>query len=166
MSDLPNDGLNRPDAGGAPQGSLGDALKALREARGLTLAEASARTKYSALQLGYLEACSWDRLPHGVPLRGLVRNYVRYLQGDVEASLKQLDDTVGPTGPQPTVTALSARRALQQADITPAGEPAHRTWAWLLLILILFCVVGFYAIDRGWVPDQWLIFDWLKALRP
>ena len=166
MSETSLDGLRQPDpAQGLETLSLGDALRALRETRGLSLSEVSARIKYSAVQIGYLEAGDWARLPDGVPLRGLVRNYARFLETDVDAALKLLDDAVGPTRPRPGVTALGARRALQQADMTPKGEPAHRTWAWLLLLLVLFCVVGVYAVNRGWVPDQWLVFDWLKALR-
>jgi cytoskeleton protein RodZ len=166
MSETSPDGLRRPEATQSQEAlSLGDALKAMRETRGLSLSEVSARIKYSAVQLGYLEVCDWSRLPEGVPLRGLVRNYARFLGTDVDAALKLLDDAVGPARPRPAVTALGARRALQQADMSPKGEPAHRTWAWLLLILVLFCVVGVYAINRGWVPEQWLVFDWLKALR-
>ncbi|WP_322999005.1 helix-turn-helix domain-containing protein [Castellaniella sp.] len=166
MSESLRDSLMQRESPDTGTLSIGDALKQLREARGLTLPEVSARIKYSAVQLGYLESCEWARLPDGVPLRGLVRNYVRFLGGDVDSILRLLDQAVGPTRPQPTVVALGTRRALQQADMTPKGEPAHRTWAWLLLILVLFGVVGVYAVNRGWVPEQWLIFDWLKALRP
>lgn len=148
----------------APLGA-GEALRRMREARGLTLIEVSARIKYSAVQLGYLEAQEWVRLPEGVPLRGLVRNYARFLEADIEAMLRLLDDEVGPTGPRPTVSALENKHALRVADAPPKGEPAHRTWTWLLLILVLLCVAGLYAINRGWVPDEWLIFDWLKALK-
>ncbi|WP_276808413.1 helix-turn-helix domain-containing protein [Castellaniella defragrans] len=166
MSETPLDGLPRQETSPGQEAlTLGDALKAMREARGLSLSEVSARIKYSSVQLGYLEAGDWPRLPDGVPLRGLVRNYARFLGTDVDAALKLLDDAVGPTGPRPAVTTLGARRVLQQADMTPKGEPAHRTWAWLLLILVLFCVVGVYAVNRGWVPDEWLVFDWLRALR-
>ena len=166
MSETSLDGLRRQDSAQDQETlSLGGALKALREARGLSLTEVSARIKYSAVQLGYLESGDWARLPDGVPLRGLVRNYARFLETDVDAVLKLLDDEAGPTRPRPAVTALGPRRALQPADMTPKGEPAHRTGAWLLLLLVLFCVVGVYAVNRGWVPDQWLVFDWLKALR-
>ena len=166
MSATSPDGLRRQDdAQGQETLTLGDALRTMRETRGLSLSEVSARINYSAVQLGYLESCDWARLPDGVPLRGLVRNYARFLETDVDAALKLLDDAVGPTRPRPAVSTLGARRALQQADMTPKGEPAHRTWAWLLLLLVLFCVVGIYAVNRGWVPEQWLVFDWLKALR-
>jgi hypothetical protein len=35
----------------------------------------------------------------------------------------------------------------------------------MIIILILLFVAGFYAIERGWVPDSWLVFDWLKSLK-
>lgn len=144
--------------------SVGTALKELREARGLSLGEVSARIKYSAVQLGHLESQHWDRLPDGVPLRGLVRNYARYLDADVDALLRLLDDEVGPTRSQPAQV-LTASTPMGPADLPMRSEPPRRTWVWLLLILILLCVAGVYAIDRGWVPDEWLVFDWLKALR-
>ncbi len=109
MSETSHDGLRRLDsAQGQEALSLGDALRAMRETRGLSLSEVSARIKYSAVQLGHLEACDWSRLPEGVPLRGLVRNYARFLETDVDAALKLLDDAVGPTRPRPAVTALGA----------------------------------------------------------
>lgn len=141
----------------------GAALRAMREARGLTLTEVSARIKYSAVQLGYMEAEDWSRLPEGVPLRGMVRNYARFLDTDVDAVLRLLDIEVGPTRVHPSVSLT--QRALPQAGLSARGEPEHRTWIWLLLILVLVCVAGVYAINRGWVPEAWLIFDWLKAIR-
>ncbi len=146
--------------------AIGEALRRMREARGFTLAEVSARIKYSAVQLGYLETGEWGRLPEGVPLRGLVRNYARFLDADVEAMLRLLDDEVGPTRPRPTVASLGPAQTLRSSDLPTKGEPAHRTWTWLLLILVLLCVAGLYAVNRGWVPDEWLIFEWLKALKP
>lgn len=144
--------------------TIGVALRSLRESKKLELSQVSARIKYTVVQLGYLEQENWQKLPKGVPLRGFVRNYAKYLGADVDAMLSLLDDSVGPTKPAPSVTDLGAKNTVQ-AESTPRGEPAHRTWAWLLVILIVLCIAGAYAINRGWVPDEWLIFDWLKALR-
>lgn len=141
----------------------GAALKAMREARGLSLSEVSARIKYSAVQLGFLEAEQWARLPEGVPLRGLVRNYARFLDTDIDAVLRLLDNEVGPTRARPSVSLN--QRPLPQTGLPVRSEPVRRTWAWLLLILILLCVAGLYAVNRGWVPQAWLIFDWLKAIK-
>lgn len=146
--------------------SVGNALRAMREARGVSLAEVSARIKYSPVQLGHLEAENWSRLPQGLPLRGLVRNYTRYLEGDVDAILALLDAAGGSAPVAASVSHARAQRELQHHDLPPGREPAHRTWAWVLLILILLGVAGAYAINRGWVPEDWLLFDWLKALRP
>lgn len=168
MSDLSGDMLSPATPSDPETLSVGEILKRLRETRGLTLPEVSARIKYSAVQLGYLESCDWDRLPGGVPLRGLVRNYARFLDADADTLLRLLDEAVGSTRPLSTVNSNTSggRRAIPQADMSPRGEPAHRTWAWLLLLLVLLAVAGGYAINRGWIPDEWLIFDWLKALRP
>lgn len=141
----------------------GAALRAMREARGLSLTEVSARIKYSAVQLGYMEAEQWSRLPEGVPLRGLVRNYARFLDTDVDAVLRLLDNEVGSTRAHPSVSL--SQRALPQAGLPVRSEPVRRTWIWLFLILVLLCVAGVYAVNRGWVPETWLIFDWLKAIK-
>lgn len=141
----------------------GAALRAMREARGLSLSEVSARIKYSAVQLGYMEAEQWTRLPEGVPLRGLVRNYARFLDTDVDAVLRLLDNEVGSTRARPSVSL--SQRSLPQAGLPVRSEPVSRTWVWLLLILVLLGVAGLYAVNRGWVPETWLIFDWLKAIK-
>src|SRR5690606_41275851 len=143
MSETSPLGLRRQDAVQDQDAlSLGDALRAMRETRGLSLSEVSARIKYSSVQLGYLEACDWSRLPEGVPLRGLVRNYARFLETDVDAALKLLDEAGGPTRPRPAVTAQRARRPLQQADTPRKGEPASRTCARPLLLPQLFVLMG------------------------
>jgi cytoskeletal protein RodZ len=146
----------------APKG-LGATLKSLREANRLTLGEVSARLKFSTRQIEALEAEQWDELPRGAPLRGFVKNYGRYLGTDVDALITMLDSQVGSTGTRPIPMSVPA--SLGAADLSVQGEPVHRPWGWLIIILILLIVVGFYAIERGWVPDTWLVFDWLKSLK-
>ncbi|MFA7438804.1 helix-turn-helix domain-containing protein, partial [Castellaniella sp.] len=102
MNDPSRQDLLHSESTGQPDArSLGHALRAMREARGLTLVEVSARIKYSPAQLGHLEAEEWSRLPQGAPLRGLVRNYVRYLDGDIDAVLvllNEVDQIASPGG--------------------------------------------------------------------
>src|SRR3546814_18948457 len=61
--------LSRPSAGldvyDGPQG-VGATIQKLREAKRLSLAEASGRLKFSVRQLQALEDERWDRLPTGV----------------------------------------------------------------------------------------------------
>lgn len=145
----------------APEG-VGAALRGLREAKRLSPGEVSARLKFTSRQLDALETEQWDRLPTGVSLRGFVKNYGRFLEADVDALLTMLDNQVGPTAAKPA--AISRVDSLGPAD-TQQGEQVHRPWGWLVVILVLLFVAGFYAIERGWVPDSWLVFDWLKALQ-
>lgn len=154
----------------APQGTVqgvGSTLLALREARRISRNEASARVKYSVRQIEALETEQWDRLPSGVALRGFVKNYGRYLEADMEALLTMLDEQAGVGGAR---AATAAAAVAQVASMGPAelplhGEAVRRPWGWLVIILILLFVAGFYAIERGWVPDAWLVFDWLKSLK-
>uniref|UniRef100_UPI0033418E0C helix-turn-helix domain-containing protein n=1 Tax=Castellaniella defragrans TaxID=75697 RepID=UPI0033418E0C len=151
----------------APEGALhgiGETLKRMREAKGLSLPEVSARIKYSALQLGYLEAQEWTRLPEGVPLRGLVRNYARFLGADVDVMLRLLEGEVGSARPSPVAAMPGGAQTSRVVNIPLRSEPARRTWIWLLLILVLLCVAGLlYVVNRGSAPGEWLFFDWFKA---
>ncbi len=146
----------------APMG-LGATLKALREAKEISLGEVSARLKYSGRQIEAIEAEQWDILPTGVSLRGMVRNYGRFLDTNTDALVSMLDSQVGSTGARPV--AVSSPTTLGAADVSLQNDPIHRPWGWLVIILILLIVAAFYAIERGWVPNSWLIFDWLKSLK-
>lgn len=143
-----------------PEG-IGPTLRRLREARRLTPADVSMRLKFSRRQLDALESEQWHLLPQGMSLRGFVKNYARYLEADVEALLTMLDNQVGR--PESAfVTADSAARISGDADLH-ADDVVRRPWGWLLIILLFVLVAGFYAISRGWVPDSWLVADWLKS---
>lgn len=142
---------------------LGSTLRALREAQRLTLTEVSARLKFSISQVDALESEQWDRLPTGMPLRGFVKNYGRYLEADVDALLTMLDHQVGPV----TTSFVNAGTpsSLAPTDLHVQGDSVRRPWGWLLIILALLFVAAFYAIERGWIPESWLVFDWLKTLK-
>ncbi len=144
------------------QGGVGVTLKALREAKRLSLSEVSSRLKFSARQIEMLENEEWENLPHGVPLRGMVRNYGRFLETDVDSLLVMFDHQAS-AGNFKTVV-LKSSASLGRADLPVQAEAAGRPWGWLIAILVLLFIAGFYAVDRNWVPDSWLVFDWLKNL--
>lgn len=144
-----------------PAESIGFYLKQLREAKGYTVEQVSIRTKYSVQQIHALEEERWSVLPQGVPLRWLVRSYARFLETDEQAILAMLDAAI-PTGHQPAQDAQGMQWEGQDMSLYVA--PQQRTWGWWLIALVLIVVVLFYAIDQGWIPESWLIFDWLKAL--
>lgn len=146
--------------------SLGATLRVLRESRRISLSEASQRLKFTVRQIEALEAENWARLPSGMPLRGFVRNYARYLEADVDSVLVLLENQIGPTAPSNVMAAPSVAGSSVGADaeLPVSAETPHRSWGWFFIILAILVVAGFYAIDRGWVPESWLIFDWLKAI--
>lgn len=144
---------------------VGMTLRTMREARRVTVSEVSQRLKFSVRQIEALEAEDWERLPSGVPLRGFVRNYARYLEADVESMLVLLDNQVGSTAPPRILVAPGVSTSLAgEAAVPVAPETSNRPWGWFLIIVAILAVAAFYAIDRGWVPESWLIFDWLKAI--
>lgn len=143
-----------------PEG-IGPTLRRLREARQLTPADASMRLKFSKRQLHALENEQWDQLPQGMPLRGFVKNYARYLEADVDALLSMLDNQVG----RPQTAFVTADPGARNADLDVGDDAPRRAWGWWLVILAFVLVAAFYAINRGWVPDSWLVFDWLQSLK-
>lgn len=147
--------------------SVGSTLQGIREAKRISRNEASARVKYSVRQIEALETGQWDRLPGGAALRGFVKNYSRYLGADVDALLTLLDDQAGTEGIRAATISTAGVQAIPMgpAEMPLHGEPVRRPWGWLIIILVLLFVAGFYAVERGWVPDSWLVFDWLKSLK-
>ena len=144
---------------------LGSTLKALREAKRLRLSEVSARLKFSVRQIEALENQEWENLPAGLPLRGMVRNYGRFLEADTDALMVMLESYV-PSDPK-ALGGESLKRpvAINAPDMPLHDEPSGRPWGWLIIILLFLAIAAFYAVGRGWIPETWLVFDWLKALK-
>ncbi|GHC37950.1 transcriptional regulator [Alcaligenes pakistanensis] len=151
-----------PEAGAG----VGPTLRELRLARSCTLNEVSTRLKFSVRQLEALEGEEWDQLPGGQPLRGMVRNYARFLDADIAAVLVLLESQVTDTTAPKPVPRSNAGASLSSADLSLyADSRAGFSWIWILIIIAFLLVAGFYAIDRGWIPEEWLFFDWLKELK-
>lgn|SRR5690625_688834 len=152
---------NNEDAPTVLDTSLGPYLQQLRETQGFTLEQVSARIKYSRQQIAALEQENWAELPSGAPVRWLLRSYARFLQADEHAILAMYDNQ------QPAAASQGQpgqSTSWQMQDMSLYVEPRQRTWGWWLVALVLVVIVLFYAIDQGWIPESWLIFDWLRAL--
>src|SRR5690606_32500443 len=143
---------------------VGAFIRQLREARGLTIADVSTRIKYSSAQIKALEVDDFARLPKGAALRGMVRNYARLLNADEQAVLSMLDQQAG-TAPMPPIARRTSASWAHGADMPLYAEPKQKAWGWFLIIGVLLLVILFYALDRGWIPESWLLFDWLKDLK-
>jgi cytoskeletal protein RodZ len=145
---------------------VGATLKSLRQARRVTLTEASGRIKFSVRQIQALEAEEWSSLPTGVPLRGLVKNYARLLEADVDAIMTMLEaQTDSAVTPRVAINAVPTGGPTFVPGELPSGaEERGFPWGWFLIIVVVLAVAGFYAFDRGWIPASWLDFQWLKSL--
>lgn len=141
-------------------GTVGGALRALRTARGWSLEDVSSRIKFSPRQLQALEEERWEALPTGVSLRGLIRNYARLLGADGDVIAASLDGVAPSPGPaRPPVRGTHARSA---AGVSMDEERASSgSWGWLVAILIVVAIVVAYAFWQGWLPQEWLSFQWL-----
>ncbi len=88
--------------------TLGQTLRAAREARQISLEDVNRHLKYSVRQLAALEADDYSGFPSRVLLQGVVRNYGKMLGVD-PAQLASLLSTVLPeTPPQPIVPTYEA----------------------------------------------------------
>lgn len=106
-------------ASGSP--SIGETLRARREALGLTHRDLSAITKIQAAHLQYLEEDRFDEFPAEVFARGFLRNYARELRLDADAIVAEYDAL---TGRAPTVIPVVHEVEEPNAQITE-GRFAH-----------------------------------------
>jgi cytoskeleton protein RodZ len=72
-------------------GGVGQLLRAAREARNMSVAEAAQALKLGPRQVEALEAEDWKSLPGSTMIRGFVRNYARLLNIDADALMRGLD---------------------------------------------------------------------------
>jgi cytoskeleton protein RodZ len=81
----------------AEQATPGAILRRARQARGLSIADVVHVIRFSAHQIEALERDDYASLPGATSVRGLVRNYARFLKLDAAPLLTQLDPAVPVT---------------------------------------------------------------------
>ena len=87
-----------PEAVAAVESSTpGAVLRRAREARGQSIADVVQVIRFSAHQIEALERDEYASLPGATSVRGLVRNYARFLKIDAAPLLTQLDPAVPVT---------------------------------------------------------------------
>lgn len=156
-----NSPVSSPELASTSQ-SLGAFIAELRQAQGLSYHDVSIRIKYSALQLEALEKEDWQALPNGMPLRWMVKSYARLLGADESLLLGMLEEQTGVTA---THNIRQKKKQWDGADMSLYTEPTQRAWGWWLIIALLLLIALFYALDQGWIPENWLVFDWLKEFQ-
>lgn len=135
--------------------TVGERLRAAREARGLTLEDVEAATRIRAEYLNALEHDDTAALPNEVVARGFLRNYARFLGLDPEPLVVELlgePKTTPP--PPPPIRALS--EPLRRSPV-PLGSIVST-----LFILVLIAGLS-VAIWYG-VPRQQELFNRLQEM--
>jgi cytoskeleton protein RodZ len=126
--------------------SVGSTLREAREHMGLTVEDVVNRLKFAPRQIRALEADSFEQLPEGAFLRGLVRSYARLLQLDEAPLLETLPGTgsqeSGPAEVQPSV----------EVPFPGVYSARKSNIIWLTAALLVALVLGLFTWLYGHKP--------------
>jgi len=119
--------------------TLGELLQQAREARGLSIEEASARTRIAASMLRHLESDRFGEFDADAYVKGFLRNYGGFLGLDVGMLLRRYE-------------AISGRAVEREPELleveTPTSTRAtshpHRGWWWAIAVVVVAALAGMY----------------------
>ncbi|MCB1933928.1 MAG: DUF4115 domain-containing protein [Candidatus Accumulibacter sp.] len=131
--------------------SVGQQLRAAREARNLSLADAAQSLKLGPKQVAALESEDWAALPGNTMIRGFVRNYARVLNLDADALMRGLD-------------AAQLQRKLQldssagtSASLPQGGSQAEqRDYLAVIggLVLLVLALLAYFYVPQDFWEEQ------------
>lgn len=127
--------------------TVGDRLRAEREAKGLTLDEVSQTLKISTRVLEQVEANAWGAISGYTFVRGVVRGYAKFLLLDPVPLLHDLESA--PMPKPPTLDLPTSTRAA--LPIPGQAEGRDRLAALAGVVLVAGAVMAYFL-----VPDDWL----------
>ena len=122
----------------APLQTVGEDLRAAREAKGLSLEEVAATTKIQLRHLELIERGEFLALPSRTYALGFTRTYARLVGLDEQASAQRVRDELSEGDP----------RNSQQGDKFEPGDPARvpgRGLAWFAVLAAVLLLGGVYA---------------------
>lgn len=126
---------------------VGDALRAARESRGLTLEQVEQTTRIRRVFLEALEEDRFDELPAPVYTRGFIRNYARLLGLDPDDMVAAYAAATGTPAPGPAPEVLD-EPLLQQTG----GSPVVGVF-WGIVIVLIIAAAGWYAYMRFYLGE-------------
>ena len=118
------------DEGTSGTASVGEQLRAAREAQGITLEDVAARTRIPTRHLQSVEDSEWDKLPAPTYTIGFAKSYAVVLGLDRVAIGDALKTEMG-------AGALAAR---PEAQVFEPADPARVMPRWLVLLALLALV--------------------------
>ena len=127
---------------------VGHQLRAAREAKNLSLAEAAQSLKLAPRQVAALESEDWSSLPGNTMVRGFVRNYARVLNLDADALMHGLDATQMRRTLQLEASAGTSS-SLPQAS-SQAEQRDYLAVVGGLVLLVLALLAYFYVPQNFW----------------
>ncbi|MFZ2855093.1 MAG: RodZ domain-containing protein [Rhodocyclaceae bacterium] len=136
--------------------SVGQQLRAAREAKGKNVADVARALKLSPHQVVALEEGDWARLPGNTIIRGFVRNYARLLMIDAEPLMAAL------TAMQMPQSARLDFPTASNAALPESGRVDRRDYAAVFsgIALVALAVLAYFFLP----PDFWQ--STLNALTP
>ncbi|TFE69853.1 XRE family transcriptional regulator [Methylacidiphilum sp. Yel] len=128
--------------------TIGQRLRAAREAQGLSLQTVSKITKILPEQLAALEQDQYDKIPASAQVRGFVRIYAKTLGMDERPLLNELDNIFGSKEEETasllmTLPVKYVERPLQKE---PFFTPQRIAFFFAFLLFLLMCGIGVYRI--------------------
>ena len=124
-------------------------LKGVREAKNISLQNISTQLRFSVEQLRALEEGAFERLPPPMITRGLIRNYARLLEIDVEPMLATYRVYTHKHG----TANLRIRTSVQQ-DALPASKSFFGTnLGWIIILVVLILGYRFWFGHSYMPPD-------------
>jgi cytoskeleton protein RodZ len=130
---------------------IGSAIKQRREMLGLSVDDIEEHTHIPPHYLGYLEAGEFDRFPSPVQARGMLGNYVKFLEMDANAVLLRYAEALqaGLAARQQGAQARSSSRTGDTVDEAPPA-PRRQMPLWLRSVVsadtLLIVSVGVMVI--------------------
>lgn len=117
---------------------LGSYLREAREARGISLAQASTGTRIIQRYLVALENGDFNHLPGDVYARGFIRNYAQYLQLPADELIELYRAERGASGPIQVIPAA----------VPPRNRTVFMPSIWAVMLVVMAVVVlGYLALN-------------------
>jgi cytoskeleton protein RodZ len=138
MDSVPEEALEiaKPAASDTP----GLVLRRAREARGQSIADVVQVIRFSARQIEALERDDYASLPGSTAVRGLVRNYAKFLKLDAVPLLAQLD----PAVPVPDADVRPPAN-MGEAEQPPIGAQVPPRFIAAGASILLLSLLGYWA---------------------
>ncbi|WP_235277047.1 helix-turn-helix domain-containing protein [Methylacidiphilum kamchatkense] len=128
--------------------TIGQRLRAAREAQGLSLQTVSKITKILPEQLEALEQDQYDKIPASAQVRGFVRIYAKTLGMDERPLLNELDNIFGSKEEETTslLMTLPVKYVETPLQKEPFFTPQRIAFFFAFLLFLLMCGIGVYRI--------------------